>query len=216
MKNKHFILWVLFTVFGLSSCSVISPTSTPAIDVYTLSQPIGQTTVSPIIKEPTAIILALSPIRSSRGLMSTNIIYKDADYDFNSYAYSHWSDNPSKLLGGYLQQYLVQSQYVSAVILVGSRASADLLLEATLVDFSHHLKADKASSTAVVSIIFHLINPRDKTLLAAKQFIEEVPVEYENAQNAVIAINQASELMASNLQAWLEKNIKQITEDKFN
>lgn len=191
----------------LSACSVITPTPSPAIDVYTLSQQMEQTTTSSEMKDPKSLILALSPIRSPQGLMSTGIIYRDTDYGFNRYAYSRWSDSPSKLLGGYLQQFLAQSQRISAVIPVGSRADADLLLEATLVDFSHHIQANNTGSTGVVSIIFYLINSQDKTLLATKQFTEEVTADQNNAKHATIAINQASQLVAAALQAWLEQKM---------
>ncbi len=212
VKNKPFLLWVILTTVWLSGCSVITPTSSPAIDVYTLSQQMDQTTTASEIKASNAVILALSPIRSPQGLLSTGIIYRDNDYGFNSYAYSRWSDNPSKLLASYLQQYLTQSQRVSAVIPVGSRADADLLLEATLVDFSHHIHANDADSTGVVSIIFYLINQHDKTLLATKQFTKEVTVDQNNAKYATIAINQASQLVAVGLQAWLEQQITNLPE----
>lgn len=209
MKNKPFLLWLIFTMVGLSGCSVITPTLSPAIDVYTLSQ---QTKTPSEIKDAKALILALSPIRSPQGLLSTSIIYQDADYGFNSYAYSRWSDKPSKLLSSYLQQSLAQSQYISAVIPVGSRIDADLLLEATLVDFSHHLQANDAGSAGVVSVIFYLVNPSDKSLIASKQFIEEVTADQNNAKYATIAINQASKLMAAALQAWLEQHISNLPE----
>jgi len=96
--NKQFPLWLLITTVWLSGCSVITPKSSPAIDVYTLSQQMQQAKAPSEMKDATALILALSPIRSPQGLMSTDIIYRDTDYGFNSYAYSRWSDSPSKLL----------------------------------------------------------------------------------------------------------------------
>ena len=212
VKNKPFVLWLILTTVWLSSCSVITPTPSPAIDVYTLSQQMNQTTIPSEIKGSKALILALSPIQSPQGLMSTGIIYRDTDYGFNSYAYSRWSDSPSKLLANYLQQYLAQSKLISAVIPVGSRADADLLLEATLVDFSHYIHANDAASTGVVSIIFYLINQHDKTLLATKQFTKEVTADQNNAKHATIAINQASQLVAVALQAWLEQQITNLSE----
>lgn len=211
MKNKQLILWTVFTTIWLSACSVINPTTSPAIDVYTLSPPM-QSRASTETKDPKALILALSAIQSPQGFMGTDIIYRDTDYGFNRYAFSRWSDSPSKLLGSYFQQYLVQSKQLSAVIPVGSRAGADLLLEATLVDFSHHLQAGDARSTAVVSVIFYLINPRDRALLATKQITEKVSVDQENAEYAANAINEASKLVANDLQEWLEQNIKKISE----
>lgn len=212
VKNKPFFVWAILTTVWLSACSVITPTPSPAIDVYTLSQRMEQATTQPENKDSRALILAISPIRSPQGFMSTGIIYRDTNYGFNNYAYSRWSESPSKLLLSYLQQSLAQSRHLSAVIPVGSRIDADLLLEATLVDFSHHLHADDAESTGVVSIIFYLINKHDKTLIATKQFTEEVTADQNDAQHATIAINQASQLVAAALQVWIEKNIANLAE----
>ena len=191
---------------------MITPKSSPAIDVYTLSQQMQQAKAPSEMKDATALILALSPIRSPQGLMSTDIIYRDTDYGFNSYAYSRWSDSPSKLLASYLQQYLAQSQLISAVVPVDSRVNADLLLETTLVDFSHHIQANDSGSKGVVSVIFYLINQHDKTLLATKQFTQEIMVEQNNAKGATYAINQASKLVAIALQEWLEQKITNLPE----
>jgi len=210
VKNKQFLLWTIFATVWLSACSVINPTPSPAIDVYTLSQQMEPQATPSEMKDVRALILALSSIRSPQGLLGTGIIYRDMDYGFNSYAYSRWSDNPSKLLNSYLQQSLAKSQLISAVVPVDSTANADLLLEVTLVDFSHHLKADEISTTGVVSAIFYLINPHDKTLIASKQFTEEVTADQSNAKQATIAINQASQLMTVALQAWLENTIKHL------
>jgi len=210
--NKQFPLWLLITTVWLSGCSVITPKSSPAIDVYTLSQQMQQAKAPSEMKDATALILALSPIRSPQGLMSTDIIYRDTDYGFNSYAYSRWSDSPSKLLASYLQQYLAQSQLISAVVPVDSRVNADLLLETTLVDFSHHIQANDSGSKGVVSVIFYLINQHDKTLLATKQFTQEIMVEQNNAKGATYAINQASKLVAIALQEWLEQKITNLPE----
>jgi|GEM_PF-879057 len=212
VKNKQYLLLIIITTVWLTGCGVITPKASAAIDVYTLSQQMELLKTPSEMKASRTLILAMSPIRSPQGLLSTGIIYRDTDYGFNSYAYSRWSDNPSKLLASYLQQSLAQSQHISAVIPVGSRADADLLLEATLVDFSHHLQADMISSTGVVSIIFYLINPRDKTLIATKQFTKEVIANQNNAKHATIAINQASELMATALQEWLELEITHLPE----
>lgn len=210
MKNRPLLIGEIALIFWLTSCSVITPIVTPAIDVYSISPEIKQSETSAdmtAMKFPSAVILALSSIRSPQEFMTTGIIYRDADYGFNSYAYSRWSDSPSKLLEYYLQQSLAKSQYVLAIIPSSSRSEHDLLLEATLVDFSHHLVTRSPSSTAVVSIIFYLINPEGRILLATKQFTEEVILEQDNAKGATRAINQASKIVADGVQAWLAVEI---------
>jgi len=207
VKNKQFLLCTVLVTMCLSACSVINPTPSPAIDVYTLSQQMEVSSASAKMKDSQAVILELSPIRSPQGLLGTGIIYRDMEFGFNSYAYSRWSDNPSKLLSSYLQQSLAQSQHITAVVQVGTRVTADLVLEATLVDFSHHLQADETKTTGVVSVLFDLIDPTYKTLIASKQFTEQVTANESNAKQATIAINKASKLMAADLKAWLEQMI---------
>ncbi|HDY84718.1 MAG TPA: hypothetical protein ENH74_03420 [Methylophaga sp.] len=212
MKNKQFLLWTILATIWLSGCSIINPTPSPAIDVYTLSQLMETSTAPTRMKDAKAMILELSPIRSPQGLLGTGIVYRDMDYGFNSYAYSRWSDNPSKLLSSYLQQSLDQSPLISAVVQVGTRANADLVLESTLVDFSHHLQADETKTTGVVSVIFYLIDPTDKKLIASKQFTKEVIADQSNAKQATMAINKASKLMVNDLQMWLEQAIRNLPE----
>jgi len=212
VKNKQFLLWTILATIWLSGCSIINPTPSPAIDVYTLSQLMETSTAPTRMKDAKAMILELSPIRSPQGLLGTGIVYRDMDYGFNSYAYSRWSDNPSKLLSSYLQQSLDQSPLISAVVQVGTRANADLVLESTLVDFSHHLQADETKTTGVVSVIFYLIDPTDKKLIASKQFTKEVIADQSNAKQATMAINKASKLMVNDLQMWLEQAIRNLPE----
>lgn len=212
VKNKQFLLWTILATIWLSGCSIINPTPSPAIDVYTLSQLMETSTAPTRMKDAKAMILEFSPIRSPQGLLGTGIVYRDMDYGFNSYAYSRWSDNPSKLLSSYLQQSLDQSPLISAVVQVGTRANADLVLESTLVDFSHHLQADETKTTGVVSVIFYLIDPTDKKLIASKQFTKEVIADQSNAKQATMAINKASKLMVNDLQMWLEQAIRNLPE----
>lgn len=210
MKNKHIFGWLIAISMWLTGCSLITPTVSPAIDIYTISPEMSQAKAlseKGVIKVPSAVKLALSSIRSPQALMTTDIIYRDKDYGFNRYAYNRWSDSPSKLLEDYLQQYLADSQYILAVIPVGSRTDSDLLLEATLVDFSHHLAANGFSAMGVVTINCYLLNSDDRSLIATKQFTKQVTLEQNDAKGAVKALNQASQAMAERLQAWLEHEI---------
>lgn len=156
-----------------------------------------------------ALVLALSPIRGSRGLMSSDIIYRDSEYGYNSYAYSRWSD-PTKLLEIVLQQALSQNHYISAVI-PREMSQADLLLDATLFDFSHHIQ-NSDTSMGRVALRFYLIDAQTKTILASREFSAEVVAELRNAQGATAALNQASKTVVEQLDAWLGEHISIILE----
>ena len=216
MKSKYYFSFLLLSLLGLVACSVITPIPTPAVEVYTLSPSVDKSDneLSTTGHDETALILALSPINSSQDFMGTGIIYRDHDYSYNSYAYSRWNDSPSKLLAIYFQYYLSESQRFSAVVPNSSTSHADVLLEATLLDFSHHLALDKDNSTGRVSIIFYLIDSKSKRLLASKQFNSEITVETESAKGATKALNLASESVAADLREWLEGEVERIDNKK--
>ncbi len=192
---------------SLAGCSLISQKSSPAIDVYTLSPELEKESK---IKVDNAPVLAFSPLRSSRGLMSSDIIYRDSEYAFNSYAYSRWSDSPVKLLEIVLQQSLSKSSYLMAVVPAQTGAHTRLLLEGTLLDFSHHIQNDE-HSIGRVAIRFYLIDVQTKTVLATKEFFTEVAAEPQNAQGATSAINLASNKVIEALNDWLEVQISHLS-----
>ncbi|NQY26092.1 MAG: membrane integrity-associated transporter subunit PqiC [Piscirickettsiaceae bacterium] len=206
MNNRLRILSILI-IISLAGCSVINQKSSPAIDVYTLSPLLEKESKITVDNAP---VLALSPFRSSRGLMSSDIIYRDNEYAFNSYAYSRWSDSPAKLLEIAVQQSLSHRSYLKAVVPTQTGAHARLLLEATLLDFSHHIQGDE-HSTGLVVIRFYLIDVQTKTILATKEFSAEVTAEPRNAQGATSAINLASKKVIEALHDWLEVQISHLS-----
>ncbi len=199
MKYR-FIMLVIFSVF-LVGCSLQK--TTPAIDTYFISPP--STIDHARSAETEGPVIQLAVADTSRVFTGTNISYQDQQQGFNSYAYSRWSDSPVNLLSFYFQQLLEQSQYFSAVIPPGSLSDADLVLESSLYDFSHHLKDDN-HSTANVSIQFYLINARNKKVIATTLLDSEVASE-QNAEGAVIALNQAVHNIADQLLSWLDQQL---------
>ena len=151
------ILVLCITAGLLTSCSANK--TTPPIEIYTLTPTVHQNELQIEAGENESLIISLSSIRGSRGLMGPEIIYTDTEHGYNSYAYSRWSDSPTRLLELFFQQSL---QQVVAVVPSGSTSKADLLLEGSLYDFSHHLENDGISS-GIVRIRFYLIDNESKT-----------------------------------------------------
>lgn len=208
VKNRTSLL-ILAVVF-MTACSIVTPTPdlSPSIDIYTLESDSTEIEMNVESTATDAITLALDSIRSSRSFMATDIIYREKAYSYNSYTYSRWEDSPTKLVAFLLQQSLQKSKHIAAVIPVGSSSKADLLLEATLLDFSHHVNGD-GTSTGVVTAIFYLVEPNTKIVLANKEFTSTIEVEQHNAMGAATAINKASNEMAASLRIWLESFIAQ-------
>ena len=197
----------LFIMAGLlTSCSANK--TTQPVEIYTLTPVLHNNEVQVEAGRSESLIISLSSIRGSRGLMGPEIIYTDKEHGYNSYAYSRWSDSPTRLLELFFQQSL---QQIAAVVPSESASKADLLLEGTLYDFSHHLKDDDMSY-GVVRIRFYLIDNKTKTVLATKEFLSEVSVSTRNAKGATAALNQASNNIAEQLSVWMERQINQLSE----
>lgn len=206
MNNRLRVMLILIMT-SLVSCSLINQKSSPSITVYSLSSVLEKESKTKVDNAP---VLALSPLRSSRGLMSSDLIYRDSQYAFNSYAYSRWSDSPAKLLEIVLQQSLSYKPYLAAVVPAQTGAHAELLLEGTLLDFSHHIQSED-SSTGRVAIRFYLIDAQTKDILATKEFSAEVVAEPRNAQGATSAINLASKSVVEGLNDWLEVQVSHLS-----
>ena len=209
MGNKLFSFFI-FIVINLTGCSIINPEPSQAIEVYTLSPIPSIAEISTENKAENTVTLALSPIRSSRALMSPDIIYRDSKHGYNSYAYSRWSDSPAKLLEIVLLQALAQNNSISAVI-PRDILPADLSLETTLLDFSHHIQ-NNDTSMGRVALRVYLIDSHTKTILANEAFSAHVLAAPRNAQGATTALNQASGIVVDQVNSWLAKRIASLGE----
>ena len=210
MGNKLLSVLIFIAMSLAAGCSIINPESSQAIEVYTLSPISSVTGISAENKADNAVVLALSPLRSSRALMSSDIIYRDSQYGYNSYAYSRWNDSPAKLVEIVLQQALSQNHSISVVI-PRDLSPADLSLETTLLDFSHHIQ-NSDTSMGRVALRVYLIDSQTKAILASEAFSAQVLAAPRNAQGATVALNQASNLVVDELGIWLERTISNFLE----
>lgn len=197
MKNSFYMIFVLFCL--LTGCAT---QSVPSADIYTISPEWGESSVRAEGEEKGRLVIKLAPVRATRAFVGSEIIYTDEQYDWNSYAYSRWSDAPVRLLQTLFQVALEKSDLFGAVLPPTSVSEAELLLESTLLDLSHHIK-DDGTSEGVVRVRFYLINNSTKTVTATKEFVSRVPASSQSAQGAAGALNKAAINVAGDLTRWL-------------
>jgi len=191
------MIFVLFCL--LAGCAT---KSVPPADIYTISPEWGDSKAQAEREKKSPLIIKLALVRGTRAFTGTEILYTDARYGQNSYAYSRWSDAPVRLLQTVFQVALEENGRFGDVVPPTSVSKADLLLESTLLDFSHHIKGD-GTSEGVVRVRFYLIDNMTKTVTATKEFASRVPASSQNAQGAVSALNKAATNVARNLVSWL-------------
>ena len=148
------------------------------------------------------VSIKLSPIVASQAFSSTDLYYVDGRFGQNRYAYSRWGDAPVRMLQIVLQDGLEQSGLFRAILPSSSMVRADFRLEATLFDFTHHIRAD-GSSEGVVRMRFYLLDNRYGKLLGSQQFVSRIPADSNDARGGVIAINTAVAEILQGLIFWL-------------
>jgi len=197
MKNSCSMIFVLFCL--LAGCAT---KSIPPASIYTISPEWDSSRAQEETGKKNSTIIKMVSVRGTQALAGTEILYTDARYGRNSYAYSRWSDAPVRLLQILFQVVLEKSGRFGAVIPPASVSNADLLLESTLFDFSHHIN-DDGTSDGVVRIRFYLVDNTTKTVTATKEFASRVPASSQNARGAATALNKAATNVARDLVFWL-------------
>jgi cholesterol transport system auxiliary component len=197
MKNNCFMLVVLCCL--LTGCM---GKNVPPTDTYTISPDWEKRSNQDWIEKKNRPIIKLAPIRATRAFSGTDILYSNVRNDQNSYAYSRWNDAPVKLLPMVFQVALEKSGRFGAVLPATSASKADVLIESTLYDFSHHINAD-GTSDGVIRIRFYLIKIATKEVIATREFFSGVPASSRNARGAAAALNKAATDVAGDLAAWL-------------
>ncbi|WP_457673391.1 ABC-type transport auxiliary lipoprotein family protein [Thiolapillus sp.] len=194
-------LFTLLPVMLLAAC-VGQPL--PPVTEYSLSpsMPAGR-----MMETSLPLTLRLGPVVASRIYQGSELYYLDGAYRLNPYAYSRWVDAPVRMLQLVLQDGLERSGLFQAVLPSSSRLQADLRLEVTLYDFSHHLQG-KQGSEAVVRMGVHLLDARQGRLLASRRFEARMPAPGGNASAAVAAINGAVADILPRLLDWLQGSLK--------
>lgn len=187
-------------------CLLLSGCATqklPPVTAYTLAP---KMLFSHQPEQRVALTIKLSPIVASQIYMASDFYYVDDSYQRNPYAYSRWTDAPVRMLRLVLQDGLEQSGLFRAVLPPSSILPADLQLETTLYDFSHHVGTGSASE-AVVRMRFNLVDVRKGKILGSRQFVSHTPSAGKDAKSGVAAINTSVSVLLGELIVWLAETV---------
>lgn len=202
-SNKSSLLLLAASLAIITLAAGCMFQSLPPVEIYTI-EPVwsqGEPTQT-ARQEP--LILQLAFVRGAESFTTTEILYTDRLNSQNSYAYSRWRDPPVRSMQTLLEAALGQSGLFRAVLPPTSVSRVDLLLESTLLDFSHHIREDKAAE-GVVRMRFHLVNNTSKRVMAGTELVARKEAVSSDARGATAAINQAAVKVADDLVAWLSE-----------
>ncbi len=177
--------------------------SLPPVEIYTIEPVWSQGDPAQTARQE-PLILQLALVRGAESFTTTEILYTDRLNSQNSYAYSRWREPPVRSMQTLLEAALGESGLFRAVLPPTSVSRVDLLLESTLLDFSHHIREDKAAE-GVVRMRFHLVNNSSKKVIAGTELVARKEAVSFDARGATAAINKAAVQVADDLVAWLSE-----------
>ena len=196
--NKHnlLILFVITQIF--TGCATIT---VPASDTYAINS-ICEPGKELDKKTSMTRIVKVEYPKSTAAINSRHILYQEKEFAKNAYAHSNWSDTPNKMLGALILSCVDNNNIFKAALPSGSKGRADYLLEATILEFYHHVN-NSESSESRVRISFYLIESNSRNVIATKEFNSKVSAITHNAKGGVKALNDASKSIVLKLTRWL-------------
>jgi cholesterol transport system auxiliary component len=157
-----------------------------------------------------SLTLKLLPVRSPVPLRTTRIYYKGDSFSLNTYAFSRWADSPSVMLQMKLVRCLEAAAIFQTVLPSTAKARADLFLDTTLYDFSHHICS--GSSEGVIMVEFRIVDTLSKKVVSSFATTVRKTTPTPDAPGAVAALNRAAETLGRELVHWLKGVMKALPE----
>ena len=202
IKNSRCFFLVPALLIAVTLTAGCTVQKLPPVEVYTL-EPQWSQGLSERTEKKGSVIIQIAPVRGGGAFTTTDILYSDRRNSQHSYAYSRWREAPVRSMQTVLEVAVEKTGLFQAVLPPTSVSAADLLLESTLLEFSHILR-EKDGSAGVVRVRFHLIDNRNRRVIATKELMSTVETVSSDARGATTAINQAVIHLAGDLGDWLE------------
>jgi len=147
--------------------------------------------------------LKISQAFSSSTLQSLKMSYVKSDSKVYAYSEAQWMESPKYAISKAVFLKIRDANIFSNVNISKSRSNGDLLLEILIEDFMQYYNNDLDKSYANISISLNIIDSKDYTVVASKNFNSKVDTKTLNAEGGVDALNSAlSNILDDNIE-WL-------------
>lgn len=201
MRSSCYVL-VLAVLIASALTAGCTLQNLPPVEIFTLEPGWSQNGPTQTEKKD-SVIIQIALVRGTGAFTTTDILYSDRRNSQHSYAYSRWREAPVRSMQTVLEVAVGKSGLFQAVLPPTSVSRADLLLESTLLEFGHVLGEGRGSE-GVVRMRFHLVDNRNRRVIAGKELVAMVEAATSDARGATTAINQAAIKVAGDLVVWLE------------
>lgn len=194
-------IFLLITFILLSSCSIMDPIKTPAMQTYTLS--------GGFVKQQTRhrknITLMVSKPTASSGYQTKKMIYNKKPFELSAYTKNKWAGPPAEMITPLLLQTLRNTGYFHAIIEPPISAHRNLRLKINLIE----LRQDFTTRPSQVNMALQadLIDEKDNKILNSKVFGTRCNTPYDTPYGGVIAANRATKLLLHQVAYYCIRNI---------
>ena len=169
-RNQQSILIGLCLCFTLGGCMNLKQPGYE-LSYYTLEYP----PVRELDAQPLPVVIKVAPFSVAPGYDSHRMIYRDAPFKRNTYAYHRWRTPPGDLVSYRLRQDLVTTGLFAAVLTTDNNLSYDYKLIGTVDEFFEW--RDSRSSKAILSVSITLIGREAETTGSPIEFHKSYRVQ---------------------------------------
>lgn len=161
---------------------------------------------TPRRSQPLVAALLIQPLPASTLADTAAIAYSRRAHEFAFYQLASWTERPVRALPRLLQRRLEASGMAGAVGLLGDPLRADWLLAVAIDTLHHDVSAEPG--TARLALTVELFDRRDRSRVARRQFVADVPAARADSAAAAQAMSQAMSTAFDALVPWLDDELQ--------
>lgn len=200
LKNLIALCAIVWLGYVLSACSLLNPVTVPTVKTYTLDPSTVHIKQYP---KSDRIILVQTP-RAIPGFQTQRMVYMKQNFNIGYYEYNQWAGTPSDMLFPLITQALYKTGFYHAVVKPPYPSMVNVEVNTQILSFYQDFRSQP--SHVHLRVVAQLINRKNNTVIATRDFKINQPAKADTPYAGVIAANQAVAKFLSQLANFCVKN----------
>ncbi len=199
MPLKH--LFLLSTLFFISSCSLLSPIQGQKNNAYLLSN-----TPTLSAKKHYKNVTLFITLPDTRPIYNTTqMAYTNRPYQINYFGENQWAETPSQMLLPLILQTLQSTHDFKAVVSAPYVGRYNYIISTQVLKLEQNLLTPRGRLEFSARV--QIINATTNQVTAIKQFNITVPMHQRTPFGGVVAANQATEAFLREMTLFILRNV---------
>lgn len=148
-----------------------------------------------------APILLVGTPQAEPGYDTTKMVYVKRPYEVEYYAVNQWAEQPTRMFGSLLIQFLGAAGQWRAVVPWPSAIHGDLRLDS--YGFAVQQEFTQDPSVVRVRVRTQLVDVKESKILGTRSFEQVEPAPTQDAYGGVVAANRAVSALLDDIASWL-------------